>query len=105
MIRRLFFLIAFGALAWFVAMQVRQRMSEGATPWGSDGADGNAAGSIDQLVREDPLRPAGPSEAAVAEAPPSEEEEVTPPHGDPLAQELAEGEANGAGAGEDGQPS
>jgi hypothetical protein len=86
--RRLLVILAFLALIWVVGRQLKKRISAPATDWAP--GEGTAGGaSIDQLVRSEPLQPSSPPAAAETAAP-SEEEGVTPPHGDPLEQELAE---------------
>ena len=95
MIRRLTVILALMGVAWFVVTRLRNQL------FGNAGTgrlpDGAGSASIAQLVRSEPLQPSAPPVASGSPAP-SEAEGVTPPHGDPLAQELAEGRDNHAQA-------
>ncbi len=91
--RRLLVMLGLLTVFWVVARQMRKRLFSETDVAPNSETAGSA--SIAQMVRAEPLQPSPPP-AAGATAAPSEAEAVTPPHGDPLEQELAEGTADGA---------
>ncbi len=84
--RRLTVLLALLGAAWFVLSRLRNQVfgntdTEPANPAGSP--------SIAEIVRSEPLQ-ASSAPTAAETMTPSEQEAVTPPHGDVLEEELTE---------------
>ena len=106
MVSRLLALMALLGLGWLVVTLLRRRAAQPLYQWGTAAGESGGVRAAAQTIEEEVSRPTHLPESEDVVPPPAggsprDGEKVTPPHGDPLKPEVADGggEAPGRDAG------